>query len=86
MGWYATLTVILSLVFLAWIVLAFSFLWKLRKEAVRRSHRTLPDMGTTLAVFKLGLVAPQYLAYRLGLGLLTALLLLSSIMIGMAFQ
>ncbi|WP_424982416.1 hypothetical protein [Maritalea sp. S77] len=86
MGWLATLFIILSSIFAAWIVLAIGFLWELRKEAVKRSHRTLPDFGTTVAVFKLGFTAPRFSAYRISLGLLTALLLLSSIVIGIAFQ
>ncbi|TDQ64428.1 hypothetical protein ATL17_2447 [Maritalea mobilis] len=86
MGWLATLFIILSSIFAAWVVLAIGFLWELRKEAVRRSRRSLPDLGTTIAVFRLGLTEPRYLAYRLTLGLLTALLLLSSIVIGIAFQ
>jgi hypothetical protein len=86
MGWLATLFTVLGLIFAAWVVLTAGFLWELRKEAVRRSQRSLPDMSTTIEVFRLGLSDPRYVAYRLSLGLLTALLLLSSIVIGIAFQ
>lgn len=64
-----------AIVFLVFIILAFRWLFALRRIAVERAGSTLPGLGATLAAFRKGFFDPQYAALRWGM--LGCVLLLS---------
>lgn len=68
-----------GLVFAAWAVLAFRWLFAIRAQAVAQSGSSLPGLGATLGAFRWGLRAPELARQRLWLGLLTLALLLASV-------
>lgn len=75
----AALLGVQAVVFLVWIILAFRWLLALRADAVARSGTTLPGLGHSLHAFRAGLSDPRYASIRLRLGLVTLVLLASSI-------
>lgn len=70
-----TLLTIQSVVFLAWIALAFRWLFALRADAVAESGTALPGPRWAIRAFRGELVAKCYARDRLWLGILTLILL-----------
>lgn len=68
-----------GMVFLIWTFLAFRWLFALRADAVAESGTALPGLRWTLRAFRGGLVDKRYARDRLWLGILTLILLSSSL-------
>jgi hypothetical protein len=66
-------------VFLVWAFVAFRWLFALRADAVAESGSIFPGMGSQLRAFRGGLVDRRYAKDRVRLGLLTLILLGSSL-------
>lgn len=66
-------------VFVVWAYLAFRWLFALRADAVAESGTAFPGPGPTLRAFRGGLVDGRYAKERIRLGLLTVVLLASSV-------
>lgn len=66
-------------VFLIWIFLAFRWLFALRADVVAASGTSLPGPGWAFRAFRGGLVDKRYAKDRLWLGILTVVLLGSSL-------
>lgn len=61
------LFVLQALVFLAFVFLAFRWLFALRAIAVAKSGRSMPGLGATLAAFRQGLTDKQFAKLRWGI-------------------
>lgn len=66
-------------IFLIWGFLAFRWLFALRADAVAESGTTFPGPVSTLRAFRGGMVERRYAKDRIRLGILTLILLSSSI-------
>lgn len=72
-----------AVLFAAWIVLAFRWLFAIRAEAVAQAGNSFPGLGATLRAFRWGFVAPGLARQRLWLGVLTLALVLASVSFGL---
>lgn len=72
-----------GVLFAAWTVLAFRWLFAIRAQAVAESGSSVPGPGATLRAFRWGFVAPQLGRQRLWLAVLTLALLLASVSFGL---
>ncbi len=73
------LLVFQGVVFLIWMFLAFRWLFALRADAVAASGTVLPGPGWAFRAFRSGLVDKRYAMDRFWLGILTLVLLGSSL-------
>lgn len=73
------LLVFQGVVFLIWMFLAFRWLFALRADAVAASGTVLPGPSWAFRVFRSGLVDKRYATDRFWLGILTLVLLGSSL-------
>lgn len=71
-----------AVLFAAWTVLAFRWLFAIRAQAVAESGSSVPGLGATLRAFRWGFIAPQLGRQRLWLAGLTLALLLASVSFG----
>ncbi len=69
-----------AVVFLAFIVLAFRWLFAVRRDAVERSGKTLPGLGATLAAFRRGFEDPDYSETRWGIAGCMIFLLIAALL------
>ena len=68
-----------AIVFLAFVILAFRWLFALRQDAVNRSGSTVPGPRPTLAAFRDGFFDPRYSWLRWGIVICVLVLLASAI-------